>query len=99
MLAYQNLKKDMARWEQLSDEEKEEKEATLAQAERVARNDFTLASDYVNMLEYSTSLVRQSLFLPEMLGRMCGMLNYFLDQLAGSQVWRDLAWLYMCFFF
>ena len=88
---YQNMKKDTARWEQLSDEEKEEKEAALAQAERIARNDFTLASDYINMLEYSTSLVRESLFLPEMLGRMCGMLNYFLDQFAGSQVRGSLA--------
>lgn len=69
----------------LSQRERQEKQSELVNATRTVRSDLELAHVTIKVLEFSTEDVQAPLLLPEMVGRIASMLNYFLLYLAGPE--------------
>lgn len=71
--------------ESKTEEEAGEAAERLQEAERLAQSNVSLAHETVHMLAFLSKLVPQPFLAGEVLGRLTGMLNYNLKQLAGPK--------------
>eukprot|EP00958_Prasinococcus_capsulatus_P017769 scaffold2033_cov367-Prasinococcus_capsulatus_cf.AAC.14 len=67
----------------MTEQQRQEAEQTLRRTEDACRSDLMLANDYIELLQYTSVEIKKVFLLPEMVGRIVGMLNYFLVELAG----------------
>ena len=82
--------RNVAQWQELSDEEKSSKMEELTQETRFARILNRLASKTIDTLITISHFTPQILTVQSKLDSLASMLNYFLDQLTGSKN-RNLA--------
>ena len=67
----------------MTEQQRAEAEHTLRRTEDACRSDLMLANDYIQLLQYTSVEIKKVFLLPEMVGRIVGMLNYFVVELAG----------------
>ncbi|KAL0120658.1 hypothetical protein PUN28_008383 [Cardiocondyla obscurior] len=82
----QELMSDTANaWGALSQEQQQSRTRQLAADERQARSYLTLAKETVAMFHYLTVDIKEPFLRPELVGRLCAMLNFNLQQLCGPK--------------
>ncbi|XP_066601539.1 ubiquitin conjugation factor E4 B [Prorops nasuta] len=81
----QELMSDMNAWTVLSQEQRQSRMRQLAADERQARSYLTLAKETVAMFHYLTVDITEPFLRPELVGRLCAMLNFNLQQLCGPK--------------
>jgi len=77
-------------WANLSGQERREAERSHARDEHVVRIEFLLANETVHMLSYFSAEMKSQFMLPEMVGRLAQMLNFFLVTLADPDKRKSL---------
>ncbi|XP_046824698.1 ubiquitin conjugation factor E4 B [Vespa velutina] len=81
----QELMSDLNTWSALSEEQQQSRRRQLAADERQARSYLTLAKETVAMFHYLTVDITEPFLRPELVGRLCAMLNFNLQQLCGPK--------------
>ncbi|XP_029674814.1 ubiquitin conjugation factor E4 B-like isoform X2 [Formica exsecta] len=81
----QELMSDTSAWSALSQEQQQSRTRQLAADERQARSYLTLAKETVAMFHYLTVDIKEPFLRPELVGRLCAMLNFNLQQLCGPK--------------
>ncbi|XP_017878482.1 ubiquitin conjugation factor E4 B [Ceratina calcarata] len=81
----QELMSDLKSWSQFSREQQRSRMKQLAADERQARSYLTLAKETVAMFHYLTDDITEPFLRPELVGRLCAMLNFNLQQLCGPK--------------
>lgn len=81
----QELMSDLKAWSALSREQQHSRMKQLAADERQARSYLTLAKETVAMFQYLTDDITEPFLRPELVGRLCAMLNFNLQQLCGPK--------------
>ncbi|XP_076166948.1 ubiquitination factor E4B [Ptiloglossa arizonensis] len=81
----QELMSDLRAWAALSNEQQHSRMRQLAADERQARSYLTLAKETVAMFHYLTVDITEPFLRPELVGRLCAMLNFNLQQLCGPK--------------
>ncbi|KAG7198729.1 hypothetical protein KM043_001720 [Ampulex compressa] len=81
----QELMSDIGAWTALSQEQQQSRTRQLAADERQARSYLTLAKETVAMFHYLTVDITEPFLRPELVGRLCAMLNFNLQQLCGPK--------------
>lgn len=81
----QELMSDTSAWGALSQEQQQSRTRQLAADERQARSYLTLAKETVAMFHYLTVDITEPFLRPELVGRLCAMLNFNLQQLCGPK--------------
>jgi ubiquitin conjugation factor E4 B len=72
-------------WNNLTDEQRAEKEKLLSDLERGAQSYIQLANETVHMLQYLTTSIIDPFLRPEIIDRLAAMLNYNLVLLVGPK--------------
>lgn len=81
----QELVSDRKAWAALSQEQQHSRMRQLAADERQAKSYLTLAKETVAMFHYLTVDITEPFLRPELVGRLCAMLNFNLQQLCGPK--------------
>ncbi|KZC14831.1 Ubiquitin conjugation factor E4 B [Dufourea novaeangliae] len=81
----QELMSDLKAWAALSPEQQHSRMRQLTADERQARSYLTLAKETVAMFHYLTVDITEPFLRPELVGRLCAMLNFNLQQLCGPK--------------
>lgn len=81
----QELMSDTTAWSALSQEQQQSRTRQLAADERQAKSYLTLAKETVAMFHYLTVDIKEPFLRPELVGRLCAMLNFNLQQLCGPK--------------
>lgn len=81
----QELMSDTSAWSALSQEQQQSRTRQLTADERQARSYLTLAKETVAMFHYLTVDIKEPFLRPELVGRLCAMLNFNLQQLCGPK--------------
>ncbi|XP_076223134.1 ubiquitination factor E4B isoform X2 [Nomia melanderi] len=81
----QELMSDLKAWAALSPEQQHSRMRQLTADERQARSYLTLAKETVAMFHYLTVNITEPFLRPELVGRLCAMLNFNLQQLCGPK--------------
>lgn len=81
----QELMSDLKAWAAFSPEQQHSRMRQLAADERQARSYLTLAKETVAMFHYLTVDITEPFLRPELVGRLCAMLNFNLQQLCGPK--------------
>ena len=81
----QELMSDLRAWAALTREQQHSRMRQLAADERQARSYLTLAKETVAMFHYLTVDITEPFLRPELVGRLCAMLNFNLQQLCGPK--------------
>ncbi|XP_033342971.1 ubiquitination factor E4B isoform X1 [Megalopta genalis] len=81
----QELMSDQKAWAALTPEQQHSRMRQLTADERQARSYLTLAKETVAMFHYLTVDITEPFLRPELVGRLCAMLNFNLQQLCGPK--------------
>lgn len=72
-------------WAELGTENQQSRQRQLVQDERQCRSYLTLARETVDMFHYLTVDIKEPFLRPELIDRLCSMLNFNMHQLCGPK--------------
>lgn len=80
-----DVEKELRENQSLTQEQRQQKEEELQSLESQARSYMQLANETVAMMQLFTKALRDAFTLPEIVGRLAGMLDYNLEVLVGPK--------------
>ncbi|XP_029668537.1 ubiquitin conjugation factor E4 B-like isoform X2 [Formica exsecta] len=85
ILEVEEFMSDTIAWNAISQEQQQSRTRQLAANEEQARFSLKLAKEIVAMFHYLTVDIKEPFLRPELVGQLCAMLNFHLQQLCGSK--------------
>ncbi|XP_029659524.1 ubiquitin conjugation factor E4 B-like isoform X2 [Formica exsecta] len=85
ILEMEELMSDTIAWNAILQEQQQSRTRQLAENEEQARFSLKLAKEIVAMFHDLTVNIKEPFLRPELVGRLCAMLNFNLQQLCGSK--------------
>ena len=81
----EELMADEARWNQLTDEQREDHRSRYESSERDLKLDLFFSKQNIEMMAYTSKEIASPFLRPEIIKRVSDMLNYLLSHLAGPE--------------